>query len=89
MHQRGIVTFLIRYKGMLQEIVTHPRADFLPAGSRYLRNCLRYWGRYAILRIEKGKARDTAYPQMNSFNLRQAVIIASNGGYFLFPRKIV
>ena len=38
--QSSIVTLLIRYKGILQEIVTHPGADFLPAGSRYLRKLL-------------------------------------------------
>ena len=36
----------------------------------------------------KGKAREAAYPQQLRICFTTAVIIASNGGYFLFPLKI-
>ena len=46
---------------------------------------------YVILTIERGEAREAAYPRHYSFNLLQgsAVIIRGNGGYFRFPLKIV
>ena len=42
---------------------------------------------YAIIINRKGKATETALPPNNNFlpHKRQAVTIASSGGYFFFP----
>jgi len=44
-----------------------------------------------ILNIEKGKAKEAAYSRILTHQpfIRSAVIIASNGGYFLLLLKIV
>ena len=42
-----------------------------------------------ILNIEKGKAREAAYPQQLRICFTTAVIIASNGGYFRLSLKIL